>query len=195
MKVYKVEDLIARLKALGYAVFENDSKNYNLNIVGIRNPNAKPDEFADTLAVFWKYQGQWVIKQWPITTYPGLYYLQHLINSDGTAILKEGQYRNIYGIRLHRGKYDAMCQTWGDVKCFRDGDKDNQFDLSPATVTEGSYGINIHKSTEGKTISVGAHSAGCQVFQIGDDFHEFMSIAYKARDIWGNKFTYTLIRD
>jgi hypothetical protein len=40
---------------------------------------------------------------------------------------------------------------------------------------------------------INKYSAGCQVFADPDDFDEFMAILYKAREEWGNKFTYTLL--
>ena len=35
--------------------------------------------------------------------------------------------------------------------------------------------------------------AGCQVIAANDDFTLFMEICRKARNVWGNSFTYTLI--
>jgi hypothetical protein len=62
-------------------------------------------------------------------------------------------------------------------------------------VQEGIFGINIHKA--GKFVNgstqIDKWSAGCQVFSKESDFNEFMEICRKARDIWGNSFTYTLI--
>ena len=34
----------------------------------------------------------------------------------GTAILVPNQYRGVYAIRKHLGKYDAICQTNGKVE-------------------------------------------------------------------------------
>ena len=62
------------------------------------------------------------------------------------------------------------------------------------TITEGIYGINIHRSNPNdESYYVNKWSAGCQVFKKVADFNEFMDICRKARDIWGNSFSYTLI--
>lgn len=185
-----------RMRAKGFDIFENDSREYNLNIIGIRSKTAKVDEFGCQLYVGYKHHGKWNDHSYRITTYPGRTYLQRLLNPAGCAILCEGQYKGIYAIRKHRGKYDALCQTHGPVRIFRDKDKDDQFDLNPNTIEDGEYGINIHNSPDGKaTIRVGAYSAGCQVFSDDNDFFNFMALCYRARDIYGNKFTYTLINE
>jgi hypothetical protein len=38
------------------------------------------------------------------------------MNSKGCAILKEGQYKGVYEIDLHNGKYEAICQRLGPVR-------------------------------------------------------------------------------
>ncbi|MAH43130.1 hypothetical protein CL614_05425, partial [archaeon] len=56
------------------------------------------------------------------------------------------------------------------------------------------YGINIHRSNPyTESYYVDKWSAGCQVFKKIADFNTFMEICRKAKDIWGNSFTYTLI--
>jgi hypothetical protein len=60
------------------------------------------------------------------------------------------------------------------------------------TITEGIYGINIHKAGADSTY-VENWSEGCQVFKRERDFNEFMALARQARLIYGNSFTYTLL--
>lgn len=195
MKFLTREQAFEKMKTLGHVVFENDSRNHNLNIIGIRSKTAKVDEFGCQLMVAWKYLGSWYDRSWSITTYPGKTYLvQRLLNPKGCAILVPGQYRNIYGIRLHRGEYRALCQTYGPVKVFRDKNKDYVFDKNTATIMEGDFGINIHNSRDGmRTTRVGSHSAGCQVFADDKDFGNFMQLMEFSENNFGNKFTYTLI--
>ena len=58
------------------------------------------------------------------------------------------------------------------------------------------FGINIHRSNPyNESKKVEKWSAGCQVFKKVDDFNEFMTICNKAREEWGNSFTYTLIKE
>jgi hypothetical protein len=116
------------------------------------------------------------------------------LNKDGVAILKPGQYRGSHKIRLHQGKYEALGQQ-KPVKVYRDNNKDGKYDMIEENVDEGIFGINIHKAgrrVDGST-QIDKWSAGCQVFSKESDFNEFMEICRKARDIWGNSFTYTLI--
>ena len=60
-------------------------------------------------------------------------------------------------------------------------------------ITEGIYGINIHKAGQDSTW-VENWSEGCQVFKRVKDFDAFMKICKKARKIHGNSFTYTLLQ-
>ena len=108
----------------------------------------------------------------------------------GCARLVTGQYRSTWKIDKHQGKYDALCQRNGKVKVYRDEDLDLEYDENK--ITEGIYGINIHKAGQDSTW-VENWSAGCQVFKRVKDFDEFMKICKKAVKIHGNSFTYTLL--
>jgi hypothetical protein len=107
----------------------------------------------------------------------------------GVARLVEGQYRGSHMLGLHQGKYEALRQK-SPVKVFRDDNKDMVYDEKK--ITEGVYGINIHKAGQDSTW-VENWSAGCQVFKRVKDFDEFMKIIKKSSKIHGNSFTYTLI--
>ena len=197
MKFLTREQVFEKMKLMGHSIFDNDSRNHNLNIIGIRSKTAKVDEFGCQLMLAWKFKGHWYSRSYSITTYPGKYYLvEKLLNPKGCAILAPGQYNGVYAVRLHRGKYRALCQTHGNVKVFRDKDRDMQFDVNTSTVMEGQFGINIHNSPDHKkTIRVGAHSAGCQVFADDSEYQEFMSMLDFALLNFPNKFTYTLIEE
>jgi hypothetical protein len=103
--------------------------------------------------------------------------------------LVAGQYRGSHAIGLHQGKYEALKQQ-KPVKVYRDINKDMTYDEN--TITEGVYGINIHKAGQDSTY-VENWSEGCQVFKRERDFNEFMALARQARLIYGNSFTYTLL--
>lgn len=195
MKFLTREQVFERMLNKGHAIFENDSRNHNLNIIGIRSRTAKLDEFGCQLMVCWRYLGKWHVRSYAITTFPGRHYMiQKLLNPKGCAILVPGQYRGVYAIRLHNNQYQALCQTHGNVRVYRDGDRDDQFDLDPNTIMEGKFGINIHDSRDNQTTTrVGMYSAGCQVFSDDKDFKEFMKLVNFAAENYGNKFTYTLI--
>ena len=188
---YTREQIEATVKAKGYAWFEG-AKNYDVNIVGVRN-SATGDKvtnvFDDVMTVSYKVDGEWKFHVWPCTTDPGKKGVMEYHNSKGVARLVEGQYRGSHGIGLHQGKYEALKQ-FKSVKVFRDADRNMTY--AENKVDEGIFGINIHKAGADSTY-VENWSEGCQVFKRVKDFEEFMTICRKARDIHGNSFTYTLI--
>lgn len=187
--------LLQYVESLGYAVFTNGI--YNLNIIGMRSKEHKANSFDDRICCVYRDERGWVTRTWAATCDPGVYWLEHPMRPTGTAILVPGQYRGAYKIGKHRGQYDALCQRGGPVKIYRDSNKDEILDMEPESVTEGYYGINIHRASkrEGGSTEVDRWSAGCQVFaKPGDDgFAEFMRLCKKSRDMWGDTFTYTLV--
>jgi hypothetical protein len=191
------EQIEEALNCNGYKYFTSD-KGYDVNIVGIRNSDTYGEvtnKFDDTLTISYKdSDGKWIYNEYKATTDPGSHWEKNLLNKDGVAILKPGQYRGSHKIGLHQGKYEALRQQKA-VKVYRDNNKDGKYDMIEENVHEGIFGINIHKA--GKFVNgstqIDKWSAGCQVFSKESDFNEFMEICRKARDIWGNSFTYTLI--
>jgi len=196
MNCYTREQIEQAVKAKGYKWFENGD--YNVNIVGVRNSktnNEITNKFDDCITLSYKIDGEWNFHCYECTTDPGRYWAENIMRESGVAILKPNQYRGSHKIRLHRGQYEALGQN-GPVQVYRDNNKDKVYDLIEEKVEEGLFGINIHRATkwEGKKSSqVDKWSAGCQVIAANDDWEEFMSICRKARDTWGNSFTYTLI--
>ena len=192
---YTREQIEKAMNEKGHKYFTGGD--YDVNVIGVRNA-ATGDEitnkFDDCITLSYKVDGEWKFNCWKCTTDPGKYWAEHLLNKDGVAILKEGQYRGSHKIRKHQGKYDALCQK-GPVKVYRDKNMDDEYDLIEENVHEGIYGINIHKAGSWKSgsVQVDKWSAGCQVFSKEDDFYDFMNVMYKARDRWSNSFTYTLI--
>jgi hypothetical protein len=191
---YSVEDIKQVLESKGYAFFTNGV--YNLNIIGIRNPNVVANSFDDTMVVVYKFGGEWITKVYPITTDAGTYWLKNPMSNKGTAILVPNQYRGVYSIDLHNNKYNALCQRNGKVEVYRDNDKDLILDMDSAKIEKGMFGINIHRSNPfSESLKVDKFSAGCQVFKRVKDFNEFMEICQKSKALWGNSFTYTLIKE
>ena len=186
-----IRAFLALAKANGYAIASRPNE---LNIFGVRANKTTPNEFDDQLYTFWKDdKGVWKGRVYTITTDPGTYWLKNPMNVDGTAILKAGQYKNAYKLGLHRGEYEALVQT-GPVTAIRDYDRNAILDFNNGKETTGLYGINIHRATKsGSSQNVDKWSAGCQVFQNSNDFAEFIDLAKKHRDLYGNSFTYTLV--
>ena len=192
--MYTREQIEATLKSKGYAWFNDDAnKTYDVNIVGIRNSatgKKVTNVFDDLLTISFKDEtGAWQFFSWAATTDPGKKGVQQFHNKDGVARLVPNQYRGSHTIRLHQGKYEALGQQKA-VKVYRDANKDLVYDETK--ITEGIYGINIHKAGQDSTW-VENWSEGCQVFKRVKDFDEFMKICKKASKIHGNHFSYTLI--
>jgi len=188
-----VEYLQGVIEGMGYSFFTKG--NYNVNIIGVRNPNPVANSFDDTMICAYKVKDQWVLKEWQITTDAGTYWLENPLNAKGCALLVPNQYRGVYKIDKHRNKYYALCQRNGEVEVYRDDTKDQILNFDDATKQWGYFGINIHRSNPySESTSVDKWSAGCQVFKKVEDFNEFMTICNKAREEWSNSFTYTLIK-
>lgn len=194
---YTREQIEAAVKSKGYVWFEDKSnKGYDVNIVGVRNSSTGSkvtNVFDDSLTISFKDEkGAWQYFEWNNTTDPGkksMLEWKKMGISGGCARLVPGQYRGSHMIGLHQGKYEALRQK-NPVKVYRDADLDLEYDTEK--ITEGVYGINIHKAGKDSTW-VENWSAGCQVFKRVKDFDEFMKIVKKAAKIHGNSFTYTLI--
>ena len=194
--MYTREQIQAAVESKGYRWFEKGD--YNVNIVGVRNSdtsNRVTNKFDDKITISYKIDGEWKFHIYNCTTDPGDDWVDNPMMEKGVAILKPGQYPKSHKIRLHAGKYTALGQQ-NNVKVYRDANKDGVYDYDESTVDEGLFGINIHRATalSGRTSTyVDKWSAGCQVIANNDDWHEFLGICEKARDIWNNNFTYPLI--
>ncbi len=184
------EQVESAVKAKGYKYFENGD--LNVNIIGIRNsaPGSKVTNlFDDWLTLSYKEGGVWQFYIWNATTDPGKAPMVAGNRIGGIARVVPGQYPGSHMVRLHQGKYEALGQK-ANIKVYRDNDRDTEYDTD--TITEGVYGINIHKAGQDSTW-VERWSEGCQVFKRVKDFDVFMKICKKAAKIHGNSFTYTLI--
>ena len=193
--MYSKEQIQATLIAKGYKWFEDAvNKGYDVNIVGVRNSSTGKkvtNVFDDVITISYKDdKGIWQYHEWMNTTEPGKKGVMEYHNPKGVARLIPGQYRGVWAIDKHRGKYEALCQRNGTVSVFRDNNKDMTFD--DIIRDNGMFGINIHKAGQDSTW-VENWSEGCQVFKRVKDFDEFMKICKKAAKIHGNHFTYTLI--
>lgn len=186
-----IKQLIKILYEKKYKLYEEP---FRLNIVGVRSDNTMANSFDDVLCVFYKDdKGNWNFVTYPITTDPGTYWLENPSQVDGTAILEQGQYEDAYSLGLHKGQYLALVEK-KPVTVIRDYDRNAYLDFFNGKENTGTFGINIHRANAtGQTKSVDKWSAGCQVFENANDFAQFLTLCVKHSNLYGNKFTYTLI--
>ena len=190
--MYSKEQIEKAVISKGYVWFDDIiNKDFDVNIVGIRNSTTGKvtNIFDDYMTISFKENGVWKFYQWACTTDPGKKAMVEYHNTKGVARLVPGQYRGMYQIGLHQGKYKALRQQ-KPCKVFRDSNKDMVYSEDKTDV--GLFGINIHKAGVDSTY-VENWSEGCQVFKKIADFNKFLEICEKAKAIHGNSFTYTLI--
>lgn len=195
-----LDGIINAMSEKGHRIFNTPSQPFNLNIVGVRTRTRMPNRFTDWMTVFYNSHGRWIFDTFPATTDPGLYYLgeENMLNEDGTAILKEDQYRAAYKIGTHDpdgdGGYKALVQN-KPVTVIRDFDRDRELDYESGREETGHFGINIHRAgPEGtRSTDVGAWSAGCQVLCAPYHYDHLLTLCEKGRTHFGNGFTYTLL--
>ncbi len=186
-----LQKLRAILKHNGFKLY---TRQYELNIVGLRSASTVPNRFDDEIHVFYKVSPiKWNYHVYKATTDPGTFWLRNPMQPQGTAILAQGQYEHAYEMDLHRGQYTALVQR-KPVTVIRDYDRDAMLDFYNGKKTKGLYGINVHRANKtGTTKTVDKNSAGCQVFENATAFQQFMLLCERHRRMYGNKFTYTLI--
>jgi|TARA_R100000458_G_scaffold21911_1_gene19641 hypothetical protein len=186
--------VLQAVEAAGHSVFTRGK--YNLNIVAIRTPHDHSNTFNDRICLVYKDDDGWVTRTWEGTCDPGKYYRQNPMNARGCAQLVPGQYRGSHRIGRHKG-YDALVQTGSKVAVWRDNDRDATLDNGPGVPIErGFFGINIHRSSATSSERVDRWSGGCVVFKTADpDFSAFMALCRKSAELYGNRFTLTLIED
>lgn len=176
-------------------VFEKGYKLYKklgeINIVGYRFPDSRPNYFDDILSVYYSIEDEDPIQfDFSITTYPGIPWLLNPMNKKGTAILKEGQYVDSYALGDFKG-YTALKQI-KPVTVYRDYNKDLIFNKDPDTLDTGYFGIHIHRGNIYSKV-VGLTSAGCQVFKDRTEYKSFIDICESVKNTHNNRFTYTLV--
>tara|TARA_R100000655_G_scaffold110002_1_gene166884 strand:- start:1099 stop:1701 length:603 start_codon:yes stop_codon:yes gene_type:complete len=185
---------LVKVKEAGFKVF--DSGNYDLNIIGFRTLNDSQgfNQFNDTIAICYKLNSNWIVEKGAATTDPGRYWLTKP-DYKACAIMVHGQqYRGVYKIGLHRGKYEALTQC-NKIKFWRDGNKDSHLDYS-GPIYNSIIGLNIHKSSsrQGGSLYVDKWSAGCQVWQDPLDHERMIQLCKKqVQNLGYHTFSYTLL--
>ena len=182
--------ILNRVESLGYKIFTQ--KEYDLNIIGIRSQNRRPGLFDDEICVCYKEGFDWIEERYKATTDPSMEQHRDPDNPKGVAILKPGQYRGVYKIDKHAGKYYALCQRGAEVTVYRDNNLNERTDY--INEESGWFGLNLHRAHPNVIVqSTRAYSHGCQVIQNPADFTRLMGLARLQIGIGYESFTYTLI--
>lgn len=186
-----LQKMKAILRHKGYELF---SRPFELNIVGLRSKSVVPNRFDDEIHVFYKVSTlNWHYHVFKATTDPGTFWLKQPMQPQGTAILAEGQNNGAYELGMHQGKYLALVQA-KPITIIRDYNRDAVLDFNNGNKTTGIFGVNIHHANaQGATKSVDKYSAGCQVFENAKDFNLFITLCQKHKQLYGNRFTYSLV--
>jgi hypothetical protein len=194
IKSFTLDQIKSAMIAKGYKWFEEGD--FNLNLIGVRNSDTGDtvtNAFDDTFFIAYRDAGSWKIHNYACTTDPGAHWQQAPMNAGGTASLVPNQYRSTWRIDLHQGLYKALKQ-FKPVDTYRDKNKDLKYTRHIEDITNGIYGINIHRaSATGVSNRVDKWSAGCQVIADSADFANLMYLANVAEKKYGNSFTYTLL--
>ena len=142
-----------------------------------------------------RYQKGWCLDIFDITTHASNMVLLNPENIKGTAIVKEGQYKNLWTKGLHKGQYPALVQV-GLIDVYRDNDKDDKLDFN-VPIERGIFGINCHHASQYHVVDeIGLYSAGCQVHENVHNFeNNFMYDIEQSNNIGFKFFDYTLIKD
>lgn len=189
--------ILHRLKSMGYVVFDGD-KDYDLNLIGVRSKSREPGKWDDHFHVVYKELGDWIEEVYECTTDPSAE--QHLdpTNPKGVAILKAGQYRGVWKLDMHAGKYLALCQRGAKVTVYRDRNRDRYSDMGVGVPEDtGWFGINCHRGHSSRLVETTKwYSAGCQVIWSPIDWARLITLAQlQVEHGLGNSFTYTLVEE
>lgn len=179
---------------------EIESKSNKLFLLGIRETidikKSQGDKFVDKIAIIDPSNPSSKVFSYPITTCPSLAYYsdkEKAPNTEGIAIMQPDVVR--YKIGIHKANtpsaHEALIQDGKmEIERFKIGDKktiDTYRPDSSTKVEKEGLGINIHRGSIDNGVCVGPYSVGCQVFQNGKDFTEFMN---KIKSSKNNNGTY-----
>lgn len=205
-----VQSLIALYKKKGYALFTDQSKDWNANLFAVRSVDPDMDKFNCIIGYYKKFANQDFLYLIGASTHPGKAYFLNPYNGVATHILAEGQYKGMFSIGLHAGLYAALIQTGITPKFYVDRDRDPNFDEDPKTITQYTYPIwcNLHtvisKKVDLFTSNLPANidsnivstwSAACQVAQNPLEYLKLMCYLVLSRANWGNSFSYSLFHE
>jgi lysozyme family protein len=152
------------------------------NLDGTPNDN-RIDKWNDVRGILKFIDGEpQIVFKCKATTAPGIYYDRiHVIGGPQGAALIDFGYQVCWQVNIHHagkpGAHEALCQTGGACRVYRDFDK--SFRRQNGHITTGWYGINHHSTGPGYHAdpdSVGPWSAGCLVAEDYQDHLAWMRL-------------------
>jgi len=203
MKISEIktyEQVKALYNSKNYVFRENEM---SLNLGAIRNKNSQSDKFDDLGWCAWRENNVPQIAFFWLTTDPGKYWLQNPMKDEGCAIMVPGQYKEVYGVGLHNGKYQCFKQL-GNMSYVRDNNKDTILDFSlyrdPEKRKKSLFWANIssnfHRASEFHNVPIiGRYSAACQVVQNPQTFKKLIELRDKSVLAGYTRFDYTLFEE
>lgn len=182
--------LRAECTRLGHAFW--GTKDYDLLLFGIRAAGTASDTFDDAIGCRYFEGGVLRVEVWKATTDPGRPGLLTPSRPQGCAVLPDGQYRGLWEVGLHKGKYEALLQRT-PVAVWRDNNLDAFLDFDSAPLDPPALiGLNCHRAGADSPI-VGAWSQGCQVHKRSATFDRMMQLVRNQKAAGrGTTYSYTL---
>jgi len=145
------------------------SKGYEVspyNLMAVRTNDTFTDTFSDWMVIF--YPNNLIAV--PCSTKPGSYYIAKPENKEGTAVVKEGQYKKVWKLVKNTGLLSNFwtgskyyLQQVAPITIFRDFNKDGKLDR--VKEVSGLFGIFCHSWKNFFGFRVYNLSAGCQVLR------------------------------
>jgi hypothetical protein len=182
----RLPEPLALVRQRGLVVFEGLTASRDVNLVAIRHGRSTPGSGDDLLYACWRERagGSWTIKAWRCETEPGAKYLRTPINPKGTAIMAPGQYRRAYARGYHNGR-PALRQV-EPIKAYRDANRDGVVDISPHSIDQGLFAMNIHD------VSLWGELAGC-IGLMRPDLEELLAVYDMTAALHGVGISLTLL--
>lgn len=119
--------------------------------------------------------GPTILGAWQATIETGVIFTQNPIAEDGKGAARIAWgHQTAWQVGLHRGAYEALVQTGGPVRVYRDNNKDYKREGDP--IDTGYFGINQHHAYSAPRDDIGRNSAGCLVGRMIKSHQEFMDI-------------------
>lgn len=186
---FDVDRILNAYKHHQYPLEEGE---FRMNLFGIRAVGGSTNTFNDGIGVLYLDSvAAWRRRIYQATTDPGLYWLQHPENVEGTLILAPGYHKNSHKIGFHKGR--RALEQVGELTIYRDPNMDHKIDLGLTMVVGPKAGVNIHdRNRDSDPTTIEKWSAGCQVIAKAPDHAEFMSLCDLHAAKWGDVFSYAL---